>query len=113
MLELEIIKQQCRIEQDETEEDALLDTYATAARRLVENKTGRNIYATPEEIPKDVDGNAIDDRALVLDDDITTAMLLVIGHWYANRESVVVGTITSELPMAVNAIIAPYQFYNV
>jgi hypothetical protein len=48
----------------------------------------------------------------VLDDDITTAMLLLIGHWYANRESVVVGTITSELPMAVEALIAPYRHFH-
>lgn len=108
MLDLEIIKQQCRIEQDEDEEDALLETYATAARRLIENKTGRNLYATSGEIP--VDG---DERALVLDDDITTAMLLLINHWYENRGAVVVGSISSELPKAVDAFIEPYQYYNV
>lgn len=108
MLDIEIIKQQCRIEQDETEEEPLLETYSTAARRLIENKTGRNLYATTNEIPADGD-----ERALVLDDDITTAMLLLINHWYENRGAVIVGSISSELPMAVNSLIGPYQYFNV
>jgi uncharacterized phiE125 gp8 family phage protein len=40
---------------------------------------------------------------------ITQGMLLAIGHWYANRENVVVGTITSPLPMACDALWAPYR----
>lgn len=108
MLDLEIIKQHCRVEQEDAEEDALLETYATAARRLIENKTRRRLYATQNEVPDDGD-----ESALILDDDISTAMLLVIGHWYANRESVVVGTITSELPMAVDSLVKPYQHFNV
>ncbi|EDM47760.1 head-tail connector protein [Marinobacter algicola] len=113
MLELDIIKQHVRLELDETEEDALLETYSTAAQRMVENHTGRNLYATANEIPKDPETDEVtDEDALVLDDDITTAMLLLIGHWYTNRESVVVGTITSELPMAVEALISPYRHFH-
>ncbi len=33
------------------------------------------------------------------------AMLLLIGHAYANREAVVVGTITAEVPMAVESLL--------
>lgn len=40
---------------------------------------------------------------------IKQAALLLIGHWYANRETVVVGTITSQLPMAYQSIIQPYR----
>lgn len=113
MLELDIIKQHVRLELDFSEEDVLLETYSTAAQRLVENNTGRTLYATAAEIPKDPDtGEMLDDSALVLDDDITAAMLLLIGHWYANRESVVVGTTTSsELPMAVESLISPYRHF--
>lgn len=112
MLDLEIIKPHVHVELDEEAEDALLETYATAAQRYVENHTGRTLYATSEEVPKDPETNEVeDDHALVLDDDITTAMLLLIGHWYANRESVVVGTITSEVPMAVDALICPYRHF--
>lgn len=114
MLELEIIKQQCRLEPDDDSEDMLLDTYATAAQRLVENRTGRTLYATEGEVPTDPEtGETTDDTALVLDDDLTTAMLLLIGHWFENREAVVVGSTTSELPMAVEALIAPYRHYQI
>lgn len=112
MLELDIIKPHCRIELDFIEDDALLDTYANAARRLIENQTGRTLYATAVEIPKDVDGNITDEHALLLDDDITTAMLLLIGHWYESREAVIVGTISSELPLAVDSLIMPYRHYH-
>lgn len=33
------------------------------------------------------------------------AMLLLIGHWFQNRESVVVGAVGRELPMAVKALL--------
>ncbi|MGS0465873.1 head-tail connector protein [Cobetia marina] len=49
---------------------------------------------------------------MVIDDDITTAMLLLIGHWYETREAVVIGTITSEVPMAVGALVDHYTHYH-
>lgn len=112
MLELDIIKQHVRLEPDFEDDDTLLDTYSNAARRLVENRTGRKLYATAAEFPKDGDGNPTDENALVLDDDLVTAMLLLIGHWYANRESVAVGVSTAEMPMAVDSLIEPYRFFH-
>lgn len=41
---------------------------------------------------------------------IKSAMLLAIGHWYANRESVITGTISTELPMAVDSLLGPYRY---
>lgn len=41
------------------------------------------------------------------------AILLLVGHWYANREAVNVGNITTELPMAVEALVAPYRRVSV
>jgi uncharacterized phiE125 gp8 family phage protein len=40
---------------------------------------------------------------------LKAAMLLLIGHWYENREAVNVGSITSELPFTVEVLIAPYR----
>lgn len=37
------------------------------------------------------------------------AMLLLISHWYRNREPVNIGNITSNLPMAVDALLGPYR----
>lgn len=37
------------------------------------------------------------------------AILLLVGHWFVNREAVATGTIATELPMAVKSLIQPYQ----
>lgn len=40
---------------------------------------------------------------------IKHAAKLLVGHWYENREAVNVGNITTELPLAVQALIAGYR----
>lgn len=43
---------------------------------------------------------------------IRAAMKLLIGHWYANREAVNIGNITSELPLAVASLLWPYKAFD-
>ncbi|HET8799628.1 MAG TPA: head-tail connector protein [Marinobacter sp.] len=45
--------------------------------------------------------------------DVSAAALLIIGHLYEHRESVVVGTISSELPMGVEMLLAPYVIHRI
>ena len=40
---------------------------------------------------------------------IRNAILLMVGHWYANREEVVTGTSATQLPMAAQALLAPWR----
>ncbi|PLW76808.1 head-tail connector protein [Cohaesibacter celericrescens] len=42
-------------------------------------------------------------------DAIKQAMKLLVGHWFESREAVVVGTISSELPLAVDALLTPHR----
>lgn len=44
---------------------------------------------------------------------IKQAILLLIGHWFANRETVVVGTITAQMPFAVEALLSTYRVWSV
>lgn len=48
-------------------------------------------------------------RGIVINDAIRAACLLSLGHLYANREDVVTGTITAELPMGSRWLLNPYR----
>ncbi|MCL7938826.1 head-tail connector protein [Halomonas sp. ATCH28] len=45
--------------------------------------------------------------------DVRAALLLLIGHLYENREAVVIGTISSEVPLGVQMLLAPYTLHSV
>ncbi|HCJ6320165.1 TPA: phage gp6-like head-tail connector protein [Citrobacter sedlakii] len=107
MLELVVVKQHCRIDTDFSGDDDLLTLYSGAAARYVETWTRRTLYET-----EDSHGYSDDPDSILLNDDVKAAMLLLIGHWYANREAVNIGNITSEIPFAVEALLQPYRIYG-
>lgn len=43
---------------------------------------------------------------------LVQAIRMLVAHWYANREAVASGSAT-ELPLAVNALIAPYRWISI
>lgn len=43
--------------------------------------------------------------------DILQALYLLLGHIYENREAAIVGSITSELPFGVAAMLDPHRFW--
>lgn len=49
------------------------------------------------------------DSASDVPQSIRHAALLLIGHWYENREGVSAGVPMTEVPMAVNALLAPHR----
>ncbi|PMV79622.1 phage gp6-like head-tail connector protein [Pseudomonas sp. FW306-1C-G01A] len=48
-------------------------------------------------------------RGMVLNASIQSACLLKLGHLFANREEVVTGTISTELPLASKSLLTPYR----
>lgn len=44
-------------------------------------------------------------------DPLRQAILLLVGHWYENREAVNVGNIVNEMPLAVEALLFPYRLF--
>lgn len=109
MLDIGIVKEHCRVDSDFTGDDALLNLYTGAAARYVETWTRRKLYKS-EESPGYAEEE--DEDSILPDDDVKAAMLLLIGHWYANREAVNIGNITSEIPFAVEALLQPYRIYG-
>lgn len=43
---------------------------------------------------------------------IRLAILLLVGHWYENREAVNVGNIVSEMPFAARSLLWPYRVFS-
>lgn len=105
MIDLVLVKAHLRVDHDE--EDALIQGYMDAALSAFETWTNRTLIDPAEALPEPV-GNA-----LRMTKSIKQGALLLIGHWYSARETVVVGTITSELPMATNALWKPHRWMNV
>ncbi len=40
---------------------------------------------------------------------LKTAILILVGHWFEHREAVVTGTIATELPLAVEALVGAHR----
>ena len=48
---------------------------------------------------------------IVVNDQIKAAVLLTVGHLYANREDVVVGVSVTALPAGVDCLLQPFKVY--
>lgn len=48
-------------------------------------------------------------RGMMINKAIEAACLLKLGHLYANREEVVTGTISTELPLTSKSLLTPYR----
>lgn len=41
------------------------------------------------------------------------AILMIVGHWYNMRETVIIGETAAQLPLAADALIAPFRRINI
>jgi uncharacterized phage protein (predicted DNA packaging) len=93
MIALDLVKTHLRV--DGVEEDQLIEGYMAAALAHVELHCDRVL----------VEGVPVLPDQMALTKDVQQAVLLLVGHWYANREAVVIGTITAEVPLAVDRLL--------
>lgn len=97
---LEQLRQQCRIDEDDTSSDELLALMAGAARRKAENFLGRTLY--DDRVP------ASDHEGLVISDDIRLALMLLVGHWNESREEAAEVSKMS-IPFGFSSLLEPYR----
>lgn len=93
MIELATVKLHLRVDGDE--EDALIGGYLEGAKAHVEQHCDRKLVET----------DPIEPDEMGLTRDVEQAILLLVGHWYANREAVAVGTIATAMPLAVERLL--------
>lgn len=176
VVDLDVLKKQCRVDPEITDEDDLIDGYHDSAVEWIEDYTGRSLTTQTREgsqcafayrwwlegaVPlqsvtfiKYYDASNVlqtlsasvysvpaftepayvrlaygqtwpvtydrDDAVQIeyvtgatsaeaVPAPLRQAVQLLVGHQFANREAVVVGTIASELPLAVTSLCAPYR----
>jgi len=93
---LDKLKLQVRIDTDE--EDELLKGYVEAALAHVEQHCDRTlVVATP--------GVDLTPDQMELTADVWQAVVLLVAHWYANREAVVIGPAVTTVPLAFERLL--------
>jgi hypothetical protein len=103
LVPLETLKLHVRVDGDD--EAVVLQVYLDAAEGAIAGYLCRKLIAanaTP----------AAGSMDLPLPPPVVAAILLLAGHLYEHRESVVTGTIATELPMTVRFLIAPYRVWG-
>ena len=104
MLELNELREQLNIDEEDTS-DALLTRYMGAAVRRFEFKTERKLFKSAADVPSPAPENAV-----VLDDDIALALLLLIGHWNINREATT-DLQLAKTPQGFDELANPYRWW--
>jgi len=102
MIDLALVKSHLRV--DGTDEDALIQSYTDAAFSAFETWTNRKLVAAADPLPDPVENSLHITKA------IEQGALLLIGHWYANRESAAVGVSVAEMPMATKSLWMPHRW---
>ncbi|EEW3262234.1 phage gp6-like head-tail connector protein [Escherichia coli] len=103
---MELIKTHLRVDSDA--EDSLIAAYTSAAVDYVEKFCdGELVESLTPPVERETPP-----REILFTSGIWAAMLLLIGHWYANREAVNVGNITSELPLGVEALLLRHRRWH-
>lgn len=82
---LETIKNYLRIDEDITEDDSLLESLKEASINYIESTTGKAFLAE----------NSL----------FKTLMLLLIHHWYSNRNITYKSSAVEEFPHSINALV--------
>lgn len=90
-------------------DDADLQLKVGAAELLVQEYAGRRIFESQLDLDAAVAaGTAGETTPMVVNDLVRSAMLLIVGHLYENREDVTTGN-PVELPVGARVLIGPYR----
>lgn len=92
-MDISLVKEQLRIEGDD--EDVLIQSYIDAAKSHIEQHCDRTL----------VEGEPSNEAEMSFTPDVQQALLLLAGHWYANREAVVIGQTPSAVALGFERLL--------
>lgn len=102
MAKIDIAAAKLHLRVDGSDEDTLIAAWIAAAYSNVEGRIFRKVYETGATIP------AEDTTGVHVNEAINAAVLLIVGHLYANREDVITGVTATPMPMGSEFLITPY-----
>lgn len=89
--------------------DEQLGLYIRAAQEHAQDFMNRRVYPDTDTMEAAILEGSAGDDPIVVNDAIRAAILLIVGHLFANREAVVTGTIATQLPMGAHSMLWPYR----
>jgi len=104
MIDIELVKLHLHMGPDDFGEEVYLQHLIDSALESFRVFTNRTLVAAGDVLPDPL-GNA-----LSITKSIEHGALLLIGHWYLNRESVLVGVTGAELPMGTHRLWLAYRW---
>lgn len=93
----------------ESEDQDYVVLVLEAAEDSASQFLNRRFYADADALASAVLAGDAGADPVLINPSIRAACLLIAGNLYGNREDVVVGTISSELPMGSKSLLMPYR----
>jgi len=106
LVTIEQARQHCRVDSDD---DQMLTLYGGAAEDAAQEFLNRRVYEDEAELAAAVLNGTAGCDPIVVNDAIRAAVLLTLGHLYANRESVITGSAVSEMKEGTRSLLWPYR----
>jgi len=94
-LDVQSVKTHLRVELDFTGDDALIASYITSAKAHVEQHCDRKL----------VDGEPEEPEEMAMTPDVEHAVLMLVAHWYSNREAAVVGSTSNQVQLGFERLL--------
>ena len=96
----------CRAESEDSE---MMSLYLSAAKQTAVDYMNRSVYDDQAAMEMAVTEGIAGENPMIVNDAINAAILLIVGHLYANREDVIVGVAAYQLPGGAKSILNPYR----
>jgi len=95
---------------DDADEDAVIEIYLGAAESMAVEFINRAVYESAGAMEAAIEAGTAGDYPMVINDGIKGAILLILGHLYVNRSSVVHAVPNIQaLPLGSQALLQPFR----
>jgi len=106
VIRIEIAMKHCRADDEDA---SMVQTYLDAAEDHAAKYLGRKFYRDQSALDAAVTAETAGAEPLVLTPSIEAACLLIVGHLFAHREDVVIGSSATTLPRGSEHLLFPYR----